>query len=345
MLVRDKVCSFDVLYESMLKCRRGVMWKDSVARYVNDPLVNTNKLRHSLLAGTYSIDDYFYFIIYEPKVRGIVSTGYKDRVFQRSLCDNYLYDALTKDFIYDNGACQIGKGTDFTRNRLKAHLSRFYRKYGVDGYVLNCDLKNFFGSTLHSTAKAAADKRVDDEWALQHVYQIIDSYDDGNKRGLGLGSQITQLVQLVVLSDLDHKIKERLGIAYYSRYMDDLVLIHPSKKHLQKCLTIIEEELLRLGLTLNEDKTKLFPIKQGIKFLGFKFELARTGKVLMFLPKQGITKAKRKIRKHQQLVITGAMEKDKMFHCYESRRAHISKGDSYCLLKTLDKYFLNAWGN
>ena len=33
--IRDAVCSFDSLYKAMLKCRLGVMWKDSTARLVN----------------------------------------------------------------------------------------------------------------------------------------------------------------------------------------------------------------------------------------------------------------------------------------------------------------------
>ena len=54
----------------------------------------------------------------------------KDRVFQRSLTDNYLYEKVTKSFIYDNGACQVGKGTDFSRNRLDCQMQRYYRTEG-----------------------------------------------------------------------------------------------------------------------------------------------------------------------------------------------------------------------
>ena len=59
-------------------------------------------------------------------MREIVSTRIKDRVFQRSLCDNYLYEAMTRTFVYDNCACQIDKGTDFAMNRLNCHMQRYY---------------------------------------------------------------------------------------------------------------------------------------------------------------------------------------------------------------------------
>ena len=142
----------------MYECKKNVMWKDSVAGWVKNGLANCHRLNKQLMDDTYTIDKYSEFIIHEPKTREIVSTRFKDRVFQRSLCDNYLYEAVTKSFIFDNCACQVGKGTDFARRRLLIHMQRFFRKHGTDGYVLNCDIKNYFGSTPHSTAKAACAK-------------------------------------------------------------------------------------------------------------------------------------------------------------------------------------------
>lgn len=343
MEVRDTVCDFDKLYEGMLKCRRGVMWKDSVSRFVNNPFPNLLKLRTSLLNGTYSISDYYCFTIHEPKTRDIVSTRFKDRTFQRSLCDNYLYDAITRTFIYDNGACQTGRGTDFARNRLKVQFIKYSREHGPDGYVLRCDIKSYFGSTPHEVAKQVMAKRVKDEWALQHVYALIDSYDTGDQIGLGLGSQVTQLIQLAVLCDLDHHIKEKLRVKYYERYMDDLILIHKSKEFLRKCLEVISSELAKLGLKLSMKKTQICPISQGIIFLGFKYKITSTGKVLMLVSKENVNKRKRKARKYVELVNQGKMTREKADQTQESWRAHAKKGDSKLLVKRMDKYYLNLW--
>ena len=151
--VKDEICSFENLYKAMWKCRKNVMWKDSVAGYLKNGLVNVQKLKASHYDGTYNISPYSEFKVFEPKERDIISTRIKDRVFQRSLCDNYLYESVSKSFIYDNAACQIGKGTLFARKRLVCHLQRFYRKYGTDGWVLKCDLKNYFGSRCNSYVK------------------------------------------------------------------------------------------------------------------------------------------------------------------------------------------------
>lgn len=343
--VKNTVCDFNNLHRAMKECRKGVMWKDSVSRYSNNALVSIYKLQQELLSNTYRLSPYHHFTIYEPKKREIISTRFKDRVFQRSLCDNYLYHAITKSFIYDNAACQIGKGTDFARRRLECHLQRHYRKHGLDGYILSCDLKNFFGSTPHSVAKQAIAKHVHDEWARQHVFAIIDSYSrpDSPGAGLGLGSQVTQLIQLAVLNDLDHMIKEKLHIKAYVRYMDDFLLIHNDKEYLLYCLQAIKKHLEERGLQLNQKKTQLIKLTLGIKFLGFKFTLTESGKVLKTLLKDNIKKRKRKLRKYRDLVLAGKMSFAKSRECYLAWKAYAQKGSTYHLLQRMDDYYLDLW--
>lgn len=329
----------------MKKCKKGVTWKDSVSRYYNNGLVNILKLTNSLEDNSYKIDKYYVFTIHEPKQREIVSTNFKDRVFQRSLTDNFLYDVVTNSFVYDNGACQIGKGTDNAMDRLNCHMQRYFRKHGTDGFVNKVDMKDYFGSTSHKVAKETLRYSISDEWVLSHTDKIIESFNQGENPevGMGLGSQITQLTQLAVLGKLDHYIKEELGIKYYIRYMDDLVLIHHDKDYLKECLDKITVNVESLGLKLNAKKTQIFPLKQGINFLGFKFKLTETGKVIRLLLKENIKIRKRKLRKHRDLVNKGKMTREKADKCYESWKAHAKKGNSYKLLERMDEYYKNLW--
>ena len=124
--IKEKICSFEELHKAMNKCKKDVMWKGSVAGYVKNGLVNCYNLHSQLTNDTYKIDKYSYFTITEPKVRAIVSTRMKDRVFQKSMSDNYLYEQMTKGLIYDNPACQIGEGTDFSMRRLTRHLQKVF---------------------------------------------------------------------------------------------------------------------------------------------------------------------------------------------------------------------------
>lgn len=339
--VKRVVCEFDNLYKAMNKCKKGVIWKTPVARYVNNGIVSVHKTRKDLLTDKRKIKPYNIFTIHEPKTREIVSVQFEDRVFQTSLNDNYLYDTMTNSFIYDNHACQVGKGTDLARDRLKTCMQKFFRKHGTEGYVLSCDFKNYFGSTRHDIAKKTVRKSVDDKWALMHTDMIIDSFNHGEdpEVGMGLGSPITQLTQLALPDELDHFIKEKLKIKYYIRYMDDLILIHHDKEYLNYCLKEIKNFIEPLGINLNNKKTQLYKLKQGINFLGFKFKLTDTGRVLMLLSKENIKRRKRKIKKHKILLDKGEMTEEQIEQSFEGWKAHAEKGNNYHAIKNMEKLY------
>lgn len=293
--VKETVLEFANLHKAVKKSLCSIRWKSSSIKYEDNELLNVLNLIKEVKNGTYKISPYVEFTIYEPKERHIISTRLRDRVLQRSLCDNYLYKEITRHFVYDNYACQIGKGTDFARKRIKVHLIRFFRKYGREGYALKCDVKNYFGSVPHWVAKAAIRKIVDDDWAYEQVANIIDSYE--GEKGIGLGSQVSQLIMLSVLNDLDHLLKEHYHCKFYGRYMDDIIIISNSKEQLQMVRKFIDDYLIERGMALNTKKTQLFKITQPISFLGFDYILTKTGKIVMKMNRKTITREKRRVKK------------------------------------------------
>lgn len=343
MPIKDNVCSIKELHRAMLKCRKGVLWKDSVANFIHHGLVRCYKLKHSLLNDTYKISKYIQFQIHEPKTRDIVSTRFVDRVFQRSLCDNYLTHEIQRDFIADNYACQIGKGNDKARLAMIRHLHEHYEQYGTNGYVLKCDIHDYFGSTSHALAKESVEYVID-EWSKKHLHNIIDSFSQGENKdiGMGLGSQVTQSVQLAVLDPLDKLIKHKAYIKHYIRYMDDFYLIHISKEHLNKCLKSIRRYLKSKGLSLNENKTKIQKITQPIHFLGYSYKLKENGKVAMRVLPKNISKNRRKLKK---LVIIKGVSRDECDKVLQAILAHVRKSNNRSQINKLVRYYKDLWRN
>ena len=343
--VKEKVCSFGSLYKAMNKCKKGTMWKDSTAGFVKNGMVNCLKLHNDLMSDKYKISKYSIFEIYEPKKRTIVSTRMVDRVFQRSLCNNYLYDEITKSFIYDNHACQTGKGTKFAKDRLKTHLRRYYHKHGCEGYVLRCDISNYFGSTKHKYVKEVVIDKIRDPWVRGHCNKIVDSFSTKESPGvgMGLGSEVTQLFQLALLNPLDHKIKEVLKIKHYVRYMDDFILIHHDKEYLKYCKKFIEEELAKIELKLNEKKTQIHKTSQGVKYLGFTFFITKTGRILVKINKENIKNAKRKYAKMQKLTEISKMTREDVDACYTAWKAHVAYGDNKREVAKMDVFYNGLW--
>lgn len=312
MIDYNKAISFSELLKASYECKRGVMWKDSVCKWMFHKIENIQNLRQSLIDNTYKIDKYTIFKIFEPKLRIICSTSFKDRVIQRSLCNNGLYEILTKPLIYDNGACQLNKGTNFTNKRLEVHLHKYFANNKTNkGYILKLDIKNYFGSTPHSELKKVIDKYVKIEEFRCYLYLLIDSFKDNRsvveikndsfgKRGIALGSQLSQLLQLLFINDIDHHIKEKLKIKHYIRYMDDMILIHNDKQYLTFCKQQIEKLLSLKGLTLNP-KSRIFRLDQSFQFCKIIYKLTSAGKIKKRCARSSLNRELRRSRKYFSL--------------------------------------------
>lgn len=307
-----------------------------MAGYAYDALKNTARLKDEIQDGTYRISPYQRFMVHEPKEREIVATRFRDRQFQRSLCDRVLYLEMTRGFIYDNCACQTGKGVDFALNRMETHLHRYYRKHGKDGWVLRCDIRHYFPDTPHETAKEAVRKRVKDDRAYAKVAEIIDSF--GGDRGIGLGSQVSQLIELAVLDDIDHFIKERLRIRYFIRYMDDFILIHSERAVLERALEEIRTRIEALGLEMNK-KTQIFPLKQGIIFLKWHYWLTDTGKVVRKICQKNVTRQRRKMKKLAAKIRAGEMPEEYLYMSFQSWRANARRGNARSTIRRMEALY------
>lgn len=332
----DDAVTFKELYKGLKKSCCNVRWKDSVTGYEANGLKNTYLLRQSLLDGTYKISGYQRFKVHEPKEREIVATRLKDRQFQRSLCDNVLYPQITRSFIRDNCACQRGKGVDNALDRLTVHLRRYYFKHGPNGWALKCDIRHYFAETPHDVAKAAIRKRLTDQRAAYYTDAIIDSF--GGDKGIGLGSQVSQITELAVLDDLDHYIKERLRIKHYLRYMDDFILIHEDKSVLRAALAEIEKRLSALGLTLNE-KTQILPLKNGVLWLKWRFVLTDTGKVIRKICMKSVVRERRKLRKMAKLAVAGRIPAAAITESFITWKAHAQRGNCRKIVADMQKLY------
>lgn len=246
---------------------------------------------------------------------------------------------IVKSFIYDNCACQKGKGTDFAMDRLNAHLQKYYRKYGKDGWVLQCDIKGYYPNMPHDVAEKKFEKHLD-EWTFLEVKKILNSYK--GDIGFNPGSQLIQIAGISVLDEMDHFIKEKLRVKHYLRYMDDFLLISDDKEFLIDCLVSIKEYLKEIGFELN-NKTSLYKISHGIKFLGFRFILTDTGKVIRLIKTESVKRERRKLRKLVRLAKKGILTREKVDQCYESYKNHARRGNTWKMLRRLDEFYEDLW--
>lgn len=337
----DYIVGHDALYISMIKCKKSVMWKDSVASYRLNAIEKTINLSTSLKKGTYKASPTVKFKITHPKPREIASITFRDRVYQRSLNDNAVYPTMSNSFIYDNYACQKGKGTDAARNRLKEFLRKYYRKFGHEGYVAQFDIKGYYPNMDHKTTEHLFRKKLDPE-VYAMVETILREQYEGVK-GYNPGSQLIQIAGISILDEYDHYVKEQLHARLYLRYMDDFMIISHDHAYLEDCVKKTRHYMKKLKFEINEKKTGIYPLSNGIEFLGFRYSLTPTGKVLMFIRPKNVKAQRKKLRRLVARSKAGGLPREKVDEAYAAWRNHASKGNTYKLLRRMDKYYSSLW--
>ena len=203
-------------------------------------------------------------------------------------------------------------------------MEEHYRKYGNEGYILQIDLKNYFGSIPHDKLKEMIREKFTDERIIRLTEQFIDAFAEEKMKemqkfkeeavecgeeyaiGLGLGSEVCQICAVSYPNRVDHFVKEILRVPY-GRYMDDSYLIHISKEFLKDALEKIRGIYESLGIKLNEKKARIVKLSRGFTFLKTQFFLTETGKVVKKICRDSVTRERRKLKKFAKWVNAGKM--------------------------------------
>jgi RNA-directed DNA polymerase len=136
-------------------------------------------------------------------------------------------------------------------------------------YVLEADLKNFFGSLDHGCALRFLEERVGDPRVISLVRRwlkagILDKGElTANEKGAPQGASISVLLSNLYLHEVldlwfERQVKPRLrGEAYLVRYIDDFVICFQFREDAERVQTVLSKRLNKYALALEPTKTKL----------------------------------------------------------------------------------------
>lgn len=310
----NNVCSLESLYKAANKSSKGVRWKASTQRILINILFKIHQLRQDLITGKDVRKGFICFKINERgKIRDIKSVHFTERIVQKALCINVLYPTFTRNLIHENSASQKDKGTLFATNTLTKHLRRYYRKYGNKGYILTIDFKKYFENIEHKPLIDYINETFNDRNLANLTISFIKAFGD---KGLGLGSETSQINAIMYPNSIDHYIKSK--DKFYGRYMDDSYIISQDKEFLKELLEELRPMYKGLGILLNPKKTQIISLNRGFKFLKTRFILADTGKVVKRPCRSCVTLERRKLKKQIKLYNQGLLTNKDMKQSFDS---------------------------
>jgi len=306
------------------------------------------RLQAELADESYRPGPYRHFTLYERKPRRISAAPFRDRVVHHALC-NVIEPLWEARFIHDSYACRVGRGTHAALDRCTAFARRL-------PFVLRGDIVQFFPSVDHAILYGLLARRIACPPTMRLIERIIasgagvhadnwemqwfpgDSATGSGQglfaalrpRGMPIGNQTSQFWANVFLHELDQFVKQTLRCPAYVRYCDDFALFADDKPTLHRWRREIEDRLAALRLKLHPRKSTVYPVTNGIPFLGFLVfpdhrRLRRDN---------GVTFARR-LKRLLAGYAAGAIPREKLDASVRGWVAHAAHGDTWRLRGSL----------
>ena len=156
-------------------------------------------------------------------------------------------------------------------------LRKVWREIESGGeWIVDADLKDFFGSVDHAKLLTLVAQRVADGRVLRLIEAMLKagSYGQGRlfptERGTPQGGTVSPLLSNILLTPFDWEMRRR-GYQL-TRYADDWVVTCKSAAQARAALAAAQRVLNELGVQLHPQKTRIVHVRYGFEFLGYKIK-------------------------------------------------------------------------
>jgi RNA-directed DNA polymerase len=166
----------------------------------------------------------------------------------------------------------------YRRGRSTKDALRKIWKELADGneWIVDADLRNFFGSAEHEKLLTLVGQRIADGRVLRLIEQMLKAgcIAEGKRleteQGTPQGGVVSPVLSNILLTPFDREMRRR-GYRL-TRYADDWVVTCRTRAEAQHALAEATKILTVLGVTLNDDKTRIVHVSHGFEFLGYKIK-------------------------------------------------------------------------
>ena len=300
----EGVFSYHAMFKYGKKCCNGVRWKASTQNFELHLFSGTAKRRRQVLTGKWKPGKTVSFPLRERgKFRIIDAPHITDRQIHKVLTKEVLAPLYCPGMIYDNGASQKGKGLHFHYKRLKEHLRWHYRRHGRTGAMFLMDFHHFFPDAPHALIYERHRELIMDP-DLRALADLVVAAVPGGV-GMPLGVEPSQQEMVALPSFLDNWMKCQPSIHGMGHYMDDYDAALESRERAEQ----VKEETIRRaearGLQVNRNKCHVIDLDKPFRFCKAKFQILPSGRIITHGCRDGMKRARRKMRYFRQQVDAG----------------------------------------
>lgn len=156
---------------------------------------------------------------------------------------------------------------------LKGAIRWLRRRLPQHRFVLRTDVKSYYASIHHERLLERLDPWVPERDVRRLLVQVVKrSVEYGGlyhdiPRGIGRGSPLSPLFGALYLKPLDDAL-DQAGFQFV-RYMDDILILTPTRWRCRKACRLLNQVLGQLGLDKHPDKTWIGKLDRGFDFLGY----------------------------------------------------------------------------
>ena len=342
----NKIFSYRKMFFYGKKCCNGVRWKQSVQNFEGHLFSGTATRRRTVLEQTWKPKSCSHFTLRERgKIRPIDAPHITDRQIHKTLCNEVLIPLYSPSMIYDNGASQKGKGLHWQFKRIKQQLGWHYRRYGREGAVLLLDLKGFFPNASHALLYQRHRELILNP-ELQNLADTVIQYSPCPTpgRGMPLGVEPSQQEMVALPSKIDQWIKCQARVHCAGHYMDDYYIIVPPDRDAKEIMALIVAKAESLKLTVSKSKSRIVPLTKPFRYCKAKFILTETGRVVMNGNRDGVKRARRKIKAFRTKIQNGEMSYDDLWTSVNGMLAYFESYDDHNRVLRLRRLFYSVFG-
>ncbi len=256
----DKIVTMENLELAYRRARKGKSWQSTIRAFDVRHEEGLQEILTQLQTGSFQTSPYREMEILKPKRRTIYVLPFApDRIVQHALMNvvQPIWDSLMID---QSLACRKGKGLHVGSTMTVELVKRY-------SYCLKCDISKFYPSIDHEIMMRIVERKIKDRKVLGLIENIVMSVPGG--KNVPIGNYTSQWLGNLYLNELDMMVKHQLKVGPYIRYCDDFVLFDDDKGKLNSWREIIRSFLWD-ELRLTFSKADLFPVSQGVDFLGYR---------------------------------------------------------------------------